>query len=496
MRLDTASASAPDWAARTGTGTLAESAFRRPLLGAPCDHECEDLVSSRLALSVIVPSWNGLTSLDRCLAAMEHSSLNRRAPHRLEVVVCDDGSTDGTWDHLGRAHGGLNLTSLRLEHRSQAHALNVGLTRARGQVVVFCDADMILGCGALDELAARHEAWDGAVCSGFRSDLSASPKLRDPGHLWRLMHSEAMTRDNRVRFHMPTLVENMLDATDWLTRLGSGRMFVDCEGSQWRRHRFTFGCLFSAERSLVNDAAGMPDIVPRWGYQDTLLAARLEAAGGFLLPVTSAWGHHIQHNIRHADQWFQYDRNRLAYEHILAHDLDGIPWRDQAGEALVLGERRARGAIHSRAAPSSGMPADTVNAGPAVWHALGLWERCLTAAQAGSDQAAGQNLDGNSMLSECLFRLGRYEETGAARPSAWQALALNRLGRPEAARAAARAAALAGNRIARYVLDASAPELSHLADLMRDNGLASAEALYREATAIIGTGTDRRPAWR
>src|SRR5439155_466884 len=174
-------------------------------------------------------AWNSAGSLGPCLDAIALSSLNRHAPHRLRVMVCDDGSTDSTQADLRARRRDLDLLVMRHDHRSQAFAINAALERAEADVIVFCDADMLLGCGALDEIAARHERW--------------------------------------------------------------------------------------------------PEVVPRWGYQDALLVARLEALGAFVLPVTTAWGWHVVHEIRHADQWFQYRRNGLAYAEILAQKSAELSWR-------------------------------------------------------------------------------------------------------------------------------------------------------------------------
>jgi hypothetical protein len=120
----------------------------------------------------------------------------------------------------------------------------------------------------------------------------------------------------------------MLVATRWLTGLDGAHAILDSQGSSWPRHRFLYGCLFSVRLDLLRSCGAFPDALKGWGYNDTLVAVRLEASGAFLLPVTSAWGHHIQHDIRHPAQWFQYSRNRLAYEFLLTQTITNLLWRD------------------------------------------------------------------------------------------------------------------------------------------------------------------------
>lgn len=59
-------------------------------------------------------------------------------PHKLEIVVVSDGSTDGT-DRLVQEFCSHNVVLERQERAGKASALNLGVERARGEIVVFCD---------------------------------------------------------------------------------------------------------------------------------------------------------------------------------------------------------------------------------------------------------------------------------------------------------------------------------------------------------------------
>jgi glycosyltransferase involved in cell wall biosynthesis len=265
----------------------------------------------------------------------------------------------------------VEVAAFRLAHRGQSAALNAGLERASGDVVVFCDSDMILGCGALDELAARHERWGDAVCFGFHSNIQAAAV--ETSSTWSLMHREACSRDPRVRFYLPTLVPNLLDASGWLSRLHSGRFMLDSRGGDWRRHRFLFGCLFSARRELVLENDGFPDALNGWGYNDVLVAARLEASGAFLLPVASAWGHHVEHEVRPPDRWFQLGRNSLAYHELLERPPRRDDWRATV-EADVVASTLVRRRDEAPAAEPATVDHDAA-ASAAVGSGAGAWSR-------------------------------------------------------------------------------------------------------------------------
>ena len=97
-----------------------------------------------LSVSVIIPAWNARHTIERCLTALEHCSFNYKFPESFEVIVVDDGSTDGTWEYLATLHLDLNFTLLQQAHHSRAYAMNTGISHSSGDVVVSCDADMIL----------------------------------------------------------------------------------------------------------------------------------------------------------------------------------------------------------------------------------------------------------------------------------------------------------------------------------------------------------------
>jgi hypothetical protein len=84
-------------------------------------------------------------------AAIE-SALAQTHP-RTEVVVVDDGSTDGSRTII--ASYGRAVRAVFREHGGQGAAMNAGFAASRGDVVVFLDADDLLEPGALAAAAAR-----------------------------------------------------------------------------------------------------------------------------------------------------------------------------------------------------------------------------------------------------------------------------------------------------------------------------------------------------
>src|SRR5512134_3029901 len=87
-----------------------------------------------LPVSIIVPVRNGAQSLPACLEALLAQSLPR---DRYEVVVVDDGSTDPS-AAIARASG---VTCLSIPPAGPSAARNHGARHARGDLLLFTDAD-------------------------------------------------------------------------------------------------------------------------------------------------------------------------------------------------------------------------------------------------------------------------------------------------------------------------------------------------------------------
>jgi glycosyltransferase involved in cell wall biosynthesis len=146
-------------------------------------------------LSVVAPAFNeseGLAAfVERTLAACVTST------HTFEIVLVDDGSTDGTWarmQDLAAAHPHLVCVKLSRNHGHQL-ALTAGLTVCRGSRILIIDADLQDPPELLEKMMAVMDAGADVVYGQRRRrDGEGWFKLATASLFYRLIERIADTR--------------------------------------------------------------------------------------------------------------------------------------------------------------------------------------------------------------------------------------------------------------------------------------------------------------
>ncbi|NVL90871.1 MAG: glycosyltransferase family 2 protein [Desulfobacterales bacterium] len=89
-----------------------------------------------MKLSVIIPVYNEVGTIKKILNRVQS------VPHDKEIIVVDDGSTDGTREWLSRISDG-NITVLfHSVNKGKGAALRTGFERVTGNIVIIQDADL------------------------------------------------------------------------------------------------------------------------------------------------------------------------------------------------------------------------------------------------------------------------------------------------------------------------------------------------------------------
>lgn len=136
-------------------------------------------------LSVVIPCYNEARYIGRCLRSLKEQSL---PPH--EIIVVDDGSTDGTVEIVK----GFDVRLLQQNHAGPAAARNLGASAAAGDILVLVDADMFFDRDYLFHLIAPLEA--GKAKGTFTKDEFVG----NPENIWAICWNleTVGSRDRRV----------------------------------------------------------------------------------------------------------------------------------------------------------------------------------------------------------------------------------------------------------------------------------------------------------
>ena len=135
-----------------------------------------------IAISVIVPIYNTKPYLEECI----ESILDQKINVPVEVLLIDDGSTDGCADLCDRyAARDARVRVIHQENQGLSAARNAGIDAAKGRYYSFIDSDDVVLPGFLQTLydaCERHDAYM-SLCSV--EDVQENGKSCDPAYFTR-----------------------------------------------------------------------------------------------------------------------------------------------------------------------------------------------------------------------------------------------------------------------------------------------------------------------
>ena len=202
-------------------------------------------------VSVVIPTYNRRPILEKCLLALERQRVSPEID-RYEVVVVDDGSTDGTPDWLrGAAERFPHVRLIEQSHGGPAEGRKRGVDHAHGDVIVFIDSDLVvtdsfLSCHA-SSLVRSWEARGDRLCFTYGAVV------------------------NTANFEQPTAERHKLRDLSW-AYFATGNVAIAKE---------------------VLQRAGLFDTAFRlYGWEDLELGERLRRMGVQLIKCPAAVGYH------------------------------------------------------------------------------------------------------------------------------------------------------------------------------------------------------------
>ena len=212
-------------------------------------------------VSVVIPTYNRRVILEKALGALGRQTID---PRFFEVVLIDDGSTDGTDEMVAALTPPYHLEYRRTERRGPAAARNLGIQLARAELIIFIDSDIVV-----------NETFVEA-------------------------HRNAHTSDNLIG-HGPVIhTDNLDDPTS-----------AEFKVTDISRAFFATGNASIKKRWLI-EAGFFDESFVEYGWEDLELGIRLRRLGLRAVKVPGARGYHYKRRLSAADvpHWCQRERER------------------------------------------------------------------------------------------------------------------------------------------------------------------------------------------
>ena len=131
-----------------------------------------------MLISVVIPTYNRLPILIKCLNALENQFFIDDT-HDYEIVIVDDGSTDGTTDWLrNNLNDFPHLRLLEQSHGGPAMGRNFGVANSKGDLIVFIDSDLVVDkfflCNHVNSLISAWKKLGNRKCFTYGSVINTS----------------------------------------------------------------------------------------------------------------------------------------------------------------------------------------------------------------------------------------------------------------------------------------------------------------------------------
>ena len=224
-------------------------------------------------ISVVIPTYNAERTIDSCLDALLQQSVERDC---YEIIVVDDGSTDAT-PAIVASYPSVRL--IRQANAGPAVARNRGAQEARGEILLFTDADCVPALDWIERMTAPFQRSEEIV------GVKGTYLLRQRALVARFVQLEY-----EDKYHRMAKYEHI--------------DFIDTYSAGYRRDVF-----------LAN--GGFDTSFPTASVEDQEFSFRLARQGYKMVFVPDA---HVYH-LGHADTLTKYLRKKfkIGYWKVLVH---------------------------------------------------------------------------------------------------------------------------------------------------------------------------------
>ena len=279
-------------------------------------------------VSVVIPTYNDSAALELTLAAFKCQTY---PSDRYEVIVIDDGSTDDTKSLVETFQTSYSLRYLWQPNAGRGKARNAGIGIARGNLLIFNDADGIPVPDFIAQHVNSHHSDDSTVVIGGKYDLLARwQEGISKRHLDKLLAVSGEFEDVRQNIQQAERGQatSFLSTADILTDFNRVERYVFRKSyHNWDEvynvysetlEGFVIPWMLlvtinvSVPKALLMKVGLFDEAFIGWGLEDTEMGYRLHHCGAKFIYNEAAANYHQVHPNDAAKRWREHARN---YQH-------------------------------------------------------------------------------------------------------------------------------------------------------------------------------------
>jgi len=177
--------------------------------------------SNNIVISIVIPTYNRRGILEKALLAL----FNQDYPKdKYEIILVDDGSTDGTKEYVESLKKAKNFKYIWHGNVGRAANRNIGIRSAKGEIILFLDDDVIAGPLLLKEHYNIHfESKDPKLVvlgyTPFAKEIKRTTIVQYYEDFWKRVFHRAAT-NIKANPHWYVITNNLSLRKDFLEEVG------------------------------------------------------------------------------------------------------------------------------------------------------------------------------------------------------------------------------------------------------------------------------------
>ncbi len=254
----------------------------------------------KVQISVIIPTYNKGARLSLTLSAF----CMQKTTQNFEIILIDGGEkqNEEAEYYLSR----IPLRIIRVKNLGRSYNRNMGIKNANGEVLIFCDDDLIVDQLFIESHWKAHCDSENHIVHGWKNEIIYFKFFEDPRNPKKGLlngYENRKVSDNLLSYHLDEVdvLENFDKVRKWghsLDYLEKNVRYMFNNGIEKYDVPWLASCTanMSVRKKFAIRIGGFQEMFGlQWGPEDLEFGYRLHKAGGIFVDVPQAQSFHIAH---------------------------------------------------------------------------------------------------------------------------------------------------------------------------------------------------------